>query len=170
MATIHIIMTGGTIDSVWDAKQDMVVVAEHSIVPDYFASKKMDNLIFTEICMKDSRGLTSEDLTNLLNTIEKSKSSKIIITHGTYTMPDTAKYLQDNLKRKDQVIILTGAMTPLKGFADSDGAPNLDLTVAKLTSLTPGIYFCLNAQIFTPEEVAKNIAEGKFYSVFRNEQ
>lgn len=162
-------MTGGTIDSVWDSVQDMVIVAEHSQIPDYFASKKMDNVEFSEVCMKDSRALTEADFKDILKTVEESKASKIIITHGTFAMIDTARFLADNLKRKDQIIILTGAMTPI-GFTNSDAPANLDIAVSKLDELKPGVYVCMNARVFTPEEVAKNINEGKFYSVFREEQ
>lgn len=39
--------------------------------------------------MKDSRDFKPKDLENVLKTVEKSPHTKIIITHGTYTMPDT---------------------------------------------------------------------------------
>ena len=168
-------MTGGTIDSVWSGAQDAVVVAQHSILPEYFANlekslKFSEEFKFSEVCMKDSRAITDEDRKEILKVIEESKSSKIIITHGTFTMPDTARYIKDNLKRKDQVVILTGATSPIKGFENSDGPLNLNLAISKLGELKPGVYLCMNKEIFTAEEVAKNIAEGKFYSVFQEEQ
>ena len=158
---IHIIMTGGTIDSVWDPGQDTVTVAEHSQIPDYFASKKVE-IRFSESCMKDSRALTEEDLTEILKTVEDSKEKKIIITHGIFAMPDTAKFLQDNLKRKDLFIILTGSKTPI-GFTGSDAPANLDFAMKKLTELQPGIYLCLNQQILTIKEAEKSLSEGNFY-------
>ncbi len=102
----------------------------------------------------------------LLAAREESNTKCIL---GTFAMIDTARFLQDNLKRKDQVIILTGAKTPI-GFVGSDGPANLNLAVEKLAKLQPGAYLCMYQQIFTLEEVAKNIDEGKFYSVFREEQ
>lgn len=75
--------------------------------------------------MKDSRQLGENDRKEILKAIEESPSNKIIITHGTYTMPDTARYLKANLKRNDQTIILTGSMIPIKGFSPSDGTFNL---------------------------------------------
>lgn len=172
---IHIIITGGTVDSVWNGAQDTVVVSEHSILPEYFAElgrnlKFFEELKFSEVCMKDSRALNEEDRKNILKAIEESQASRIIITHGTYTMPDTAKYLKINLKRKDQVIILTGSMVPIKGFDFSDGPFNLGYAFAQVKKQEPGIYVCMNATVFTPDEVAKNIAEGKFYSVFEDKQ
>lgn len=172
---IHIVMTGGTIDSVWDGAQDTVVVSEHSVLPGYFENlgtnlKFYEEIKFSEICMKDSRALTDEDRKSVLKAIEGSEAEKVIVTHGTYTMPDTAKYLKENLKRKDQTIILTGSMVPIKGFDFSDGPFNLGYAFAQVQKLDPGVYVCMNVRVFTSEEVAKNIAEGKFYSVFREEQ
>lgn len=173
--SILIVMTGGTIDSVWHGAQDSIIVGEHSGLPEYFESlgknlKFYENLTFKEVCMKDSRALTDEDRKNVLQAIEESESEKIIITHGTYTMPDTARYIKENLKRKDQVVILTGSMVPIKGFDFSDGPFNLGYVFAQVQKLDPGVYVCMNARVFTPEEVAKNIEEGKFYSVFKEEQ
>ena len=168
-------MTGGTIDSVWNGAQDTVVVSEHSILPEYFEELKRnlkfyEELEFSEVCMKDSRALTDEDRKNVLKVIEESDATKIIITHGTYTIPDTARYLKENLKRKDQVIVLTGSMVPIKGFDFSDGPFNFGYAFAQVQKLESGIYVCMNARVFTPEEVTKNIAEGKFYSVFEDKQ
>lgn len=172
---VHFIITGGTIDSVWNGAQDTVVVSEHSVLPEYFEAlgsnlKFYEKIKFTEVCMKDSRAITEEDRKNILKAIEESEATKIIITHGTYTMPDTARYLKDNLKRKDQVIVLTGSMVPIKGFDFSDGPFNLGFAFAQTQVLNSGVYVCMNSRVFTPEEVAKNIAEGKFYSIFHEEQ
>lgn len=172
---VHFIITGGTIDSVWNGVQDTVVVSEHSVLPEYFSEignnlKFYEEFEFSEVCMKDSRQINDEDRKKVLETIESSAATKIIITHGTYTMPDTSRYLEKNLKRHDQTIILTGSMVPIKGFDFSDGPFNLGYSFAQVQKLDPGVYVCMNARVFTPEEVAKNIQEGKFYSVFREEQ
>ena len=172
---IHIILTGGTIDSVWSGAKDTVVVSEQSVLPEYFDEirrnlKFYQELTFTEVCMKDSRKLTDEDRENILKAVEASGTDKIIITHGTYTMPVTARFLKENLKRKDQTIVLTGAVVPLKEFNFSDGPFNLGFAFAEVQTLEPGIYVCMNAKVFVPEEVAKNTDEAKFYSKFRNEQ
>lgn len=172
---IHIITTGGTIDSVWSGAQDTVVVSEHSVLPEYFENlqrnlKFYEKIIFTEVCMKDSREIREGDRKNILKVIEESPADKIIVTHGTYTMPETAKYLNNHLKREGQTIVLTGAMTPVKGFDFSDGPFNLGYALAQVQILKPGVYVCMNARVFTPQEVAKNIAEGKFYSVFEDKQ
>lgn len=164
---VHLILTGGTIDSHYEGTQDTVVPNEHSVIPEFIKGTKLYNeVIFTEVCMKDSRQLNEADRKEILKTIEESPSNKIIITHGTYTMPDTARYLKANLKRNDQTIILTGSMIPIKGFSPSDGTFNLGYALAQAQTLKPGIYVAMNGKTFDPEEVIKIIQEGRFASIY----
>ena len=164
---ILMIITGGTIDSFYDGTKDTVVPLKRSAIPDYIKSLKFkEPIMFNQVCMKDSRSLTGEDLKKILSSINRSSSKRIIITHGTYTMPDTARFLSFNLKRKDQTIILTGSMMPLTGFSPSDAPFNLGYSLSAINSLKHGIYVCMNGQIFSSGEVAKEISKGKFVSVF----
>ena len=166
-AKIEIIITGGTIDSFYDGIKDTVVPSKTSSIPDFIKSLKLeDEFSFKEVCMKDSRSLSSNDLDSIVAFVENSEAQHVIITHGTYTMPDTARLLEAKLKRKDQIIILTGSMIPLVGFSPSDAPFNLGFSIASLKTTTPGIYVCMNGQIFTATEVTKRISEGRFVSVF----
>ena len=162
---------GGTIDSHWEGKLDTAVVNKSSVLPEYFESLILYAKVrFKEVVMKDSRQLTLNDLETLCKDVEEAGQKKIIITHGTYTMPDTAKYLKAHLKRSDQTIIFTGSMVPLQGFQSSDAAFNLGYAVAKADELAPGIYLCMNGRTFNPDEVAKSLSEGKFFSIFDKQQ
>ena len=165
--TIHFVLTGGTIDSYYNGIKDTVVPNIESVIPNYISGLKLHEAVeFTTVCMKDSREITSQDREKVLICIEKSPHKNIIITHGTYTMPDTAKILKNKLKRKDQTIVFTGSMIPISGFTSSDGPFNLGYSLAKVQELSPGIYICMNGQVFSPEEVIKSLYEGKFVSVF----
>ncbi len=166
--SIHFLITGGTIDSYYDGSKDTVVPNKESIIPSFIKGLKLTNgkFEFTTICMKDSREINDKDRQNILKTIEGSAYSKILITHGTYSVPDTARFLQANLKRKDQVIILTASMIPLNGFSPSDGPFHLGYTIAQLSNLDPGVYVCVNGHVFNPNEVMKDISEGRFTSIF----
>lgn len=167
-SSIHFIITGGTIDSHYDGSKDTAVPNKESIIPSFIESLKLyQKTEFTTVCMKDSRELKSEDLQNVLKTINESKHKKIIITHGTYTMPDTARFLKANIERNDQIIILTASMIPINGFSPSDGPFNLGYSIAKLENLDPGIYVAMNGRIFSPEEVMKVISEARFTSIFQ---
>lgn len=167
MEKIHFILTGGTLDSYYDGAKDTAVPHKKSVIPDYLKRLKLFvKPEFTEICMKDSRELNKSDLKRILKAIEESRCKRIIITHGTYTMPDTARYLKANLKRSDQTIILTSSFIPIAGFTESDGPFNLGYAISKAQDLQKGIYVCMNGRVFTPEEVMKDIKGGKFTSVF----
>lgn len=165
---IHIIFTGGTIDSYYEVTKDTVVPNKETTVPAFLDSLKSYNtdLEYTTVCMKDSREITDEDRNQIIKTIEESQNDKILITHGTYTMPDTARFIKANLKRNDQVIVLTGSMVPLMGFSPSDAPYNLGYSIAKLQDLENGVYVCINSHVFSPDEVAKNLSEGKFTSIY----
>ena len=175
MKTVNVIITGGTIDSEWNGSKDTVAVSDHSTLPMYFEELEKNlkfpfKLTFTEICMKDSRAIDDEDRKEIVKAIEENSAKKIMITHGTYTMPETARYIKKHIRRKDQTIVLTGSMVPIKGFDFSDGPFNLGFAIAMMEKLDPGVYVCMNTIVFDPEEVAKNTSEGKFYSVFKEEQ
>lgn len=165
--TIHYIITGGTIDSHYDGSKDTAVTNKESVIPSFIESLKLyHDAEFTTVCMKDSRELKREDLENILKTIEESQHDKILITHGTYTMPDTARFLKANLKRTNQTIVLTASAIPIAGFAPSDGPFNLGYAISKLEDLSPGVYVAINGKIFLPEEVMKVVSEARFASIF----
>ncbi|MBT4916966.1 asparaginase [Candidatus Peregrinibacteria bacterium] len=167
----HFIITGGTIDSFYDGTIDTVRPNEKSTIPSYIKSLKLyEDVEFSEICMKDSRELGEDDMEAVLEAIEKSSSENIIVTHGTYTMPDTARFLQANLKKSDKRILLTGSMIPMSGFTGTDGPFNLGFSMASAVHLPAGIYVCMNGKVFTHDEAAKSISEGRFYSIFKGKE
>lgn len=57
-------------------------------------------------------------------------------------------------------------MIPILGFSPSDGPFNLGYSIAKLQDTTNGIFVCINSHVFTPEEIVKNLNEGRFTSIF----
>ncbi len=167
-STIHFILTGGTIDSHFDPTKDTAVPNVHSILPDYISGLKLyEKCVFSEVCMKDSRELTKADVSKICTVINKSPHKRLIITHGTYTMPDTARCLEANLKSKDKVVIFTGSMIPLLGFSPSDAPFSLGFSIAKSQELAPGVYICMNGRVFSPKETVKKLSEGRFASIFK---
>lgn len=164
---INFIITGGTIDSHYDGSKDTATPNEESVIPGFIKSLRLySEAEFTTICMKDSRQLNIDDMNGVLTAIEKSQHTKIIVTHGTYTMPDTARFLKANLQRKDVTVILTGSAIPLNGFCPSDAPFSLGYAVAQLEYLKAGVYAAMNGRVFSPEEIAKNMGEARFYSIF----
>lgn len=162
---IHVILTGGRIDSVWNSRVDEVVLSDHSVIPNFLKSigVKVD-LEFTEISMKDSRELTYIDREKIREAIDGSDTTKILITHGTHTLPDTVQYLQEKLEKKNKTIVFTGSATPLKDFALTDAGFNLGYAMAKVQELPVGIFYCSAGKTLSGEVMNEQMREGKFYT------
>ncbi|MCX6769734.1 MAG: asparaginase domain-containing protein [Candidatus Micrarchaeota archaeon] len=160
---ILFIMTSGTIDSRFSPTQDAILTGKKSMVPGYLSKLKLhDDCEYFVACMKDSRELSDSDRAKILSAIEKSRISRVIITHGTYTMAETAAFIKKNLKARGKTIVLTGSMVPVSGFAVSDAPFNLGYAVSSAQKLKPGVYLCMNGKVFRPNEVEKNIKKGRF--------
>lgn len=162
---ILVILTGGRIDSVWDGNVDEIITAKSSVIPTFFQSIGINlKFEFVEACMKDSRALTKDDREKIRMAIDGSNTSKILITHGTHTLPDTIQYLQQKLGNKDKTIVFTGSSTPLKDFSNTDAGFNLGYAVGKVQELPAGIYYCSSGKTLTAGEMTEQLLEGKFYS------
>jgi len=111
------------------------------------------------VCEKDSREIKQEDLEKLWKTINSSPHENILITHGTFTMKNTAIYLEELIDKEkiNKKIILTGAMIPIAGFSISDAAFNLGYSLASFDNIKTGVYICMNGGVFKTNEVEKNI-------------
>ena len=161
--TIHFLITGGTIDSHFDPAKDNVIIGKKTAIPDYIKKLQLHSATeFTVLFMKDSREIRHKDRQVVLEAVKKSPHKMIIITHGTYTMPDTAQYLKEQLGKTDKTIVFVGSMTPLTGFQFSDAAFNLGYAISNVQSLEAGIYLCMNGRVFDPDEVDKNKTAGRF--------
>jgi len=164
---IDVIITWWTIDSYFDASSDSVKTLESTCVPTYIDSLKTNNTYtYINVCMKDSRELTLQDLEWVLSYIKESKSEFFLITHGTYTMPDTARYLESHLKDTNKKVILVGSMIPLTWFSPSDAWFNLWFAIWSLTYIDPWVYVWMNWELFWAMEVSKLVSDWRFVSLF----
>jgi L-asparaginase len=112
--------------------------------------------------MIDSLDMTETDRNLIAENCIKASEDKIVITHGTDTMANTAKVLAE--KVKDKTIVLTGAMIPIK-FGSSDGLFNLGSALAFVQTLSHGIYVSMNGRYFNWDNVRKNKQTGSFEEV-----
>ena len=118
-----------------------------------------------EVCYKDSRDITDEDRTNIVELIEKQYGlgiRKFLISHGTYTMPETGMFVSKELPSEvvgDSTIILTGSMFPWN-IIGSDAPMNLGASLAcLLNGDQKGVHICMHGKLFRPEAVKKNKEE-----------
>ena len=156
--TIKIFTTGGTIDKVYfDALSEFHI-------GDPMADTLLEeaNVTFAysveSLLKKDSLEITEEDRELIRNRVEHVTESMILVTHGTDTMVDTAKFLQGI---EGKTVVLFGAMQPAR-MRYSDAMFNLGTASAAVQILPAGIYIAMNGQIFAADEVSKNRAEARF--------
>ena len=110
-------------------------------------------------CQKDSLEITDEDRTELTQLIQQCSSEKIIITHGTDTMIETANFISQ--KNIIKVIILTGAMRP-EQFSNSDAPINIGGAITASQILENGVYLTMHGIIKSSEEIKRDVNTGKF--------
>lgn len=163
---IHFIITGGTIDKVYDPVSQTTQMAPESIIPLYLKNAinpALHDITYETPFMVDSNDITEPMRKKILNAITSSKENWIIITHGTDTMSVTAEFLKDSLPpTHGRTIILTGSMTPLREFTLSDGSFNLGYAISTLEHLDPGIYMAMHAQVFPAGDVLKDRTTARF--------
>ena len=118
------------------------------------------------LMMEDSLSLTDEDRHIIVHNCKKTPENRILITHGTDTMVDTARQLASEVK--DKTIVLTGAMIPYT-FGSSDGLFNLGSALAYIQSMPPGVYIAMNGRCFNWDNVRKNRKTGFFEDLGKDE-
>ena len=150
--------TGGTFDKLYyDA------LSNYKIGPPQVSSileragLELDYQIETMIS-KDSLDMNEADREMLSAYIKDSPHRRFIIIHGTDTMVESAQALG---AITDKTIVLTGAMRPAR-FKDSDAEFNTGFALAAVQLLSPGVYIAMNGAVFTPDDVQKNRAAGRF--------
>ena len=156
---ITILTTGGTIEGL-DYVGDKGIKKTNVSISDFLKSADV-NFEYTiqSVFKKDSRDITIKDLNLLENRIKESNANKILITHGTFTMEDTAKYLGKlNLGK---TIVLVGSF--ILGSSEKTDAPfNLGYAISSIQFLKPDVYIAMNGEIFIWNNVSKNLETNKF--------
>jgi L-asparaginase len=110
------------------------------------------------ILRKDSLDLTDDDRGLIRRKIEGEACDRIVVTHGTDTMIQTARALQGV---SGKTIVLTGSMQPAR-FKSTDAAFNVGVAIGAVQVLPPGVYIAMNGQIFDPTKARKNVADSRF--------
>ena len=115
----------------------------------------------TTLMMKDSLVMTGADRRKILSACRLASENRLVVTHGTDTMAETASVLGRGLSGK--TIVLTGAMRPYR-FGSSDGMFNLGSALSFAQILPPGVYVAMNGHYFPWNDVRKDRRRGVFTS------
>ena len=156
---IKIFVTGGTFDKEYDELKGALFFKDTHLPEMLHLGRSQITTDVKTLMMIDSLDMTEEDRRTILQNCQKSTEGKIVITHGTDTMVQTAHVLGKNIT--DKTIVLTGAMVPYK-FGSSDGLFNLGSALSFVQVLPPGVYIAMNGRYFLWNNVRKNKAIGVF--------
>ncbi len=157
---ITFIQTGGTIDKDYaqKAKTYNFEISEPAIKRILEKANPNFEYEIISILKKDSLDITEEERERIYNTCKTARNDKIIITHGTDTMVETAKKLSNI---KDKIIILVGASKPEK-FYDSDASFNAGTAIGAINVLEKGVYIAMNGRVYNWDMCKKQQETAQF--------
>ena len=155
---VAILTTGGTFDKVYFDANSEYSIGDPCITSILDEGNVNSNYRIQSILKKDSLDITSKERQIIKKSVHECVEERIIIIHGTDTMVETAKSLEDI---KDKTIVLTGAMQPAR-FKKTDAIFNSGFALAAVQILEYGVYITMNGMVFRSDNVKKNIDLGKF--------
>ena len=155
---IVVLTTGGTIDKTYFDALSEYRIGE-SVVQKLLETARISYPFrIVEALRKDSLDLTAEDREVLRAKVAELTTNRVVITHGTDTMTETARVLASV---RDKTIVLTGALSPAR-FSESDATFNLGMAFATVQVAAPGVYITMSGQVFRADAVRKDRDAGRF--------
>lgn len=155
---IQIFSIGGTIDKVYFDKLSKYEVGFPSVKQILTVLPLNMTYTIESLLKKDSLDMTERDRSKVRKTVAACSESKILITHGTDTMIETAKRLADI---PGKTIVLTGALEPAV-FKSSDAVFNIGTAIGILNTAPEGVYIAMNGRAFDPFKCKKDRKIGRF--------
>jgi L-asparaginase len=162
MMAIRIFITGGTFDKEYNELNGQLYFKDTHLHELLDMGRNLMPVEIRTLMMIDSLEMTDEDRELIAHQCNHCEEDRIVITHGTDTMTETARVLAQKIKTK--TIVLTGAMIPIK-FGSSDGLFNLGSALAFAQTLPAGVYVAMNGRYYTWDNVRKNKESGVFEEI-----
>jgi L-asparaginase len=157
---IVFIQAGGTIDKDYPQTQKGYAFEIREPAVKRILEKVHPSFDFEVISLlrKDSLDMREKDRDRILEACQKTDADKVVVTHGTDTMIETARKLS---RIKNKTIVLTGAMKPEK-FSDSDASFNVGAAVGALNVLSSGVYIAMSGRVLPWNKVRRDERTGRF--------
>jgi L-asparaginase len=156
---IRLYVTGGTFDKEYDEINGRLYFKDTHAREMLRLGRSNLDLEVRTLMMIDSTEMTEVDREVILKSCVEADQERVVISHGTDTMSDTARYLGERIR--DKTVVLTGAMVPYT-FGSSDGLFNLGSALAFVQTLPHGVYVAMNGRCFHWDDVRKNRSTGRF--------
>lgn len=161
--TILILITGGTLDKDYVTTSGELTFSKTHL-PMLLESANITHPIQLETLMlKDSLEMNTHDRQTICEAVQKSPINKIIVTHGTDTMTQSANAVQNRLKQAglSKTVVFTGAMRPFQ-LGKSDASFNIGCAISAVQLLPAGSFIAMNGNIYPAGKVIKNLKKGVF--------
>lgn len=156
---VHILTTGGTIEGL-DYIEDKGIKKSNLVLEDFLKKANVDfDYTINRVFKKDSRAISYDDREQIVGKIRESEAKKILITHGTFTMEETAAYI--GRQELNKTVVLVGSFI-LGNSKNTDAPFNLGYALCALQFLKTGVYVAMNGRIFHWSNVTKNIEYNRF--------
>jgi L-asparaginase len=159
---IRILATGGTFDKEYNELTGTLFFQDTHVEEMLKLGRCLLDAQVHALMMIDSLDMTDDDRHAILEHCRSAPESRIVITHGTDTMVETAAHLGRQIR--DKTVVLTGAMVPYR-FGSSDGMFNLGSALALVQTLPPGVYIAMNGRVYPWDRVRKNRTQGVFEAI-----
>ena len=160
ISEIRVLVTGGTLDKTYDAiagtlgfsRTNVLSMLEQARVD--FPRDRVETVL-----LKDSLEMVQADRDAILRACAAATEPRLVITHGTDTMIETARHLAEAELAK--TVVLVGALVPYS-FSNSDSLFNLGAAFIAAQLLSAGVYVTMHGRVFVWNQVRKNRKLGVF--------
>ncbi len=159
---IRILVTGGTFDKEYNERTGQLFFKDTHIAEMLRLGRSRVEVTIRTVMMIDSLEMTDADRALIVQNCLQCEDDRIVITHGTDTMTETAAAVAAAVSGK--TVVLTGAMIPY-AFGSSDGLFNLGSALSFVQILPPGVYLAMNGKCFSWDRVRKNRERGEFEEI-----
>lgn len=156
---IRIFVTGGTFDKEYDELHGRLFFKDTHVTEMLALGRSRVEVSVRTLMMVDSLEMTAADREVIVSNCRHCPEPRIVVTHGTDTMVETAAALAR--AELGKTVVLTGAMIPYK-FGSSDGLFNLGSALSFVQVLPTGVYVAMNGTAFAWDQVRKNVKTGYF--------
>lgn len=158
---LHVFTTGGTIDKVYFDAASTYEVGDPQITEILRNAGVAFDWTVETLLRKDSLDLTEEDRVRIAKAVHDCPGTRILVTHGTDTMAETARVVQDHAPLGTKTVVFVGSLAPAR-FKSTDAEFNIGFAVAAVQTLPPGVYIAMNGRVFPAGAVRKNREANRF--------
>jgi L-asparaginase len=156
---IRIIITGGTFDKIYDEVKGSLTFRDTHL-PEILKYTRCTVPIELELNqLIDSLEMQTANRVQVLEACRRAPEERIVVTHGTDTMVETAGVL--GAANLPKTIVMTGSMVPYI-FSGSDAVFNLGCAITAVQLQPHGVWIAMNGRVFRHDRVRKNRELGVF--------